>query len=163
VGIAGLVCVVIAGWTTANPTMYRAGLAFQAIFPSSSRFAVTLLAGALATLGAVFPALVMKLLDFVGLYGTILMPMGAVIVVDHYVLPRLGLQTDYAEKRRLAVNVAAGGAWLLALLLCVILNQTLGVQIYFLALPGWVTAAVLYLLFSILVQKRLQPALARAQ
>jgi hypothetical protein len=29
VGWAGLLCVVIAGWTTANPTMYRAGLAFQ--------------------------------------------------------------------------------------------------------------------------------------
>ncbi|UCF36030.1 MAG: hypothetical protein JSU96_14575, partial [Acidobacteriota bacterium] len=28
-GIAGAVCVVIAGWTTANPTLYRAGLAIQ--------------------------------------------------------------------------------------------------------------------------------------
>jgi nucleobase:cation symporter-1, NCS1 family len=29
VGWAGLICVIIAGWTTANPTIYRAGLAFQ--------------------------------------------------------------------------------------------------------------------------------------
>ncbi|MBM3854546.1 MAG: hypothetical protein FJ399_15585, partial [Verrucomicrobia bacterium] len=36
-GVAGLICVTIAGWTTANPTIYRAGLAFQAIFPQSSR------------------------------------------------------------------------------------------------------------------------------
>ena len=32
-GIAGLLCVIVAGWTTANPTIYRAGLAFQAIMP----------------------------------------------------------------------------------------------------------------------------------
>ena len=30
-GAAGILCVIIAGWTTANPTIYRAGLAFQAI------------------------------------------------------------------------------------------------------------------------------------
>ena len=29
-------------WTTANPTIYRAGLAFQAILPKASRFKVTL-------------------------------------------------------------------------------------------------------------------------
>ncbi len=33
-GIAGLICVIVAGWTTANPTIYRAGLAFQAIAPT---------------------------------------------------------------------------------------------------------------------------------
>ena len=32
-GLAGIICVVVAGWTTANPTIYRAGLAFQAIIP----------------------------------------------------------------------------------------------------------------------------------
>ena len=29
VGIAGILCVIVAGWTTANPTIYRAGLAFK--------------------------------------------------------------------------------------------------------------------------------------
>ena len=33
-GVAGLICVIVAGWTTANPTIYRAGLAFQAIVPA---------------------------------------------------------------------------------------------------------------------------------
>jgi len=108
VGIAGLICVVLAGWTTANPTIYRAGLAFQALVPRSSRFAVTLVAGGLATTAALFPALAMKLLDFVGLYGTILMPMGAVIVVDTFVLPALRRQSDYAEQRGLGFNMAAG-------------------------------------------------------
>ena len=36
VGAAGAICVVIAGWTTANPTLYRAGLAIQSINPKCS-------------------------------------------------------------------------------------------------------------------------------
>jgi len=154
VGVSGLVCVILAGWTTANPTIYRAGLAFQAIFPSSSRFRVTLVAGAIATAGAIFPALVMRLLDFVGFYGTILMPMGAVIVVDYYVLRKFGLTRDYAETSGRAFNVAAGAAWFIALVTCGLLNWFAGVQIYFLALPGWVIAGFLYLLLSAAVQRR---------
>jgi len=149
VGIAGLVCVVLAGWTTANPTIYRAGLALQALVPRSSRFSVTMAAGGIATLGALFPALAMKLLAFVGLYGTILMPMGAVIFMDVYLLKFLHRQSDYAEQRGISFNVAAGLAWLLALSLCLLLNTLADVQIYFLALPGWVMAGVLYATLNI--------------
>jgi hypothetical protein len=42
-GITGLLCVIVACWTTASPTISRAGLAFQAIFPRSSRYKVTLI------------------------------------------------------------------------------------------------------------------------
>ena len=153
VGVAGLICVILAGWTTANPTIYRAGLAFQSLVPGSSRFTVTLVAGGLATAAALFPALAMKLLDFVGLYGTILMPMGAVIVVDTYILPRLNRQSDYAAKRHLAFNPAAGLAWILALVVCLLLNVFAGVQIFFLALPGWIMAGILYAVLSMLFQK----------
>ena len=153
-GSAGLICVILAGWTTANPTLYRAGLAFQGILPRSSRFNLTLLAGALATLGAIFPALVMKLLDFVGLYGTLLMPMGAVIFVDFWILPRLGLQPERARARCLPVNWAAALAWAGSLLACALLNQFAGWQIYFLAIPGWFVAAGLYLGLS----RAFQPA-----
>lgn len=161
VGLSGLVCVILAGWTTANPTIYRAGLAFQAIFPSTSRFTVTLVAGTIATIAAIFPALAMKLLDFVGFYGTILMPMGAVIVVDYYLLERVGLHRDFAERSGSSFNLAAGAAWLVALVTCGVLNQLAGVQIYFLALPGWVVAGLLYLVLSAVTQRTLhqKPAL----
>jgi purine-cytosine permease-like protein len=158
VGIAGLVCVVLAGWTTANPTIYRAGLAFQAIVPSASRHSVTLIAGAIATVGALFPALVMRLLDFVGLYGTVLMPMGAIVVVDYYLVRRLGLEPDYAERRQIPFNWAAGGAWAVALVACALLNTLAGLQVFFLALPGWIAAGVLYLGLSAVLQKsRISP------
>ena len=160
VGIAGLVCVVLAGWTTANPTIYRAGLAFQSILPSRSRVAGTLLAGALATAGAIFPAFVMKLLDFVGFYGTILMPMGAVVAADYFLLPRLGLRSDDAEHSGTRFSIAAGASWFVALVFALALNLAAGVQIYFLALPAWIAAGAIFLVVSFIVQKKLRPRAA---
>ncbi|GAB4418381.1 MAG: hypothetical protein OHK0039_29790 [Bacteroidia bacterium] len=144
-GVAGALCVIVAGWTTANPTIYRAGLAFQSLFPRWSRAQVTLLAGGLATVGACFPALVMKLLDFVALYGLILMPMGTVIFMDHYLIPRLGLRRAYAQVAGLQTNLAAGLAWLGTLGVCLALNIFGGIEVFFLGLPGWFIAALLYL------------------
>ena len=99
-GWTGIICVVIAGWTTANPTIYRAGLAFQGVFPKSSRIAMTLVAGAVATLAGAFPNLSAQLLGFVGTYGTVLGPMGAVIFVDFYLMKKFGLRDEYARIAR---------------------------------------------------------------
>ena len=144
-GLAGVICVIIAGWTTANPTIYRAGLAFQAIMPKRSRFTVTLFTGALATLAGVFPAIAMKLLGFVALYGMILMPMGAVIFADFYLMKRLGLESNYAEKKKKLFNWAAGFAWILTIIICLILVRYAGIQIFFVSLPGWFIAILIYL------------------
>ncbi len=152
-GLAGAICVVIAGWTTANPTIYRAGLAFQTLFPRRSRSQVTVLAGIVATFGACFPALVMKLLDFVALYGLILMPMGTVIFIDHYLMPRMGLQQNYAERSGVTFNWAAGLTWVVTLLVCVGLNIFVGIEIFFLGLPGWFVAALLYIGISKMYQR----------
>src|SRR5690606_41839713 len=67
-GVAGALCVIIAGSTTANPTWYRAGLAVQATNAMWKTGKVTLVVGLVTTIAALFPALVMKLLEFVALY-----------------------------------------------------------------------------------------------
>lgn len=149
VGVAGLICVVVAGWTTANPTIYRAGLAFQGITPRATRVSATLLAGGIATAGALFPGVVMKLMDFVGLYGTILMPMGAVIAAEHFVFPRLGLVREFSHSAGGRMNLAAGLSWGLSLVVSAILFFGFGFQIYFLALPGWIIAGALYILLTL--------------
>lgn len=154
-GVAGLICVIVAGWTTANPTIYRAGLAFQAIMPKKSRFAVTIGAGLLATVAGMFPAIAMRLLGFVALYGLILMPMGAVVFTDFWIFPKLGLKQYYAEHRGLKINWAAGAAWLVTLAICVALVKSGNpiFQLYFVALPGWFIATALYIVLSKLTQK----------
>jgi len=181
-GIAGILCVIIAGWTTANPTIYRAGLAFQAIIPKVSRFKVTLATGMIATIAGMFPAFAMKLLGFVAIYGMLLMPMGAVIFVDFWLIKKFGLQSSYAEASGKLFNWAAGAAWLVTLSICTILvkmsviidwlvardilsisdrlewiKQTFTVQIYFVSLPGWFVAAVLYVVISKFYQQKIRP------
>jgi len=153
-GVAGILCVWIAGWTTANPTIYRAGLAFQAIFPRSSRYRVTLMTGAVATVAGMFPAIAMKLLDFVALYGMILMPMGAVIFVDFWLSGRLGFQDRYAERTGITFNWAAGLTWWLTVASCLALVSVGHVQMFFVSLPGWFLAVVLYVVLSRLFQKK---------
>ena len=158
-GWAGIICVVIAGWTTANPTIYRAGLAFQGILPKSSRAAMTLVAGAVATIAGAFPNLSAQLLDFVGTYGTVLGPMGAVIFVDFYLLKKFGLRDEYAFHKGLQINVAVLIAWLLpvavGLYLIMVKTSLFPGKLFaaYAVIPCWFVCGLLYLVLSKLTQK----------
>lgn len=147
-GIAGIVCVIVAGWTTANPTIYRAGLAFQAMIPGSSRTTMTLVAGIVATIAGVFPAFAFKLLDFVGFYGTVLAPMGAVIFADWYFSKHFGFPQFAAEKRRQSLNPSVLFAWLLPVAIATYFIKFVGISSWFCILPCWLATASLHVIFS---------------
>jgi purine-cytosine permease-like protein len=155
-GLAGVLAVLIAGWTTANPTIYRAGLALQIITPNWPRWKVTLLAGGITALVGCFPAIFMQLLSFVAIYGLMLMPIGAIIVVEHWVFPKIGLSQYWTYKRKLWINVPAMISWLAVLVICFPIEQftqgalkspmeLLNVHLFFRWLPGWFIAAGLYI------------------
>lgn len=154
VGVAGAICVVIAGWTTANPTLYRAGLAIQSINPKWKTWKVTLFVGLFTTVAACFPALVMMLLEFVALYGLILMPVGAVIFIDVYLLEKIGLQSNYAEARGTSLNWSVALTWLITLVFCLLLNLVVGIEIFFLGLPGWFVAVLVYVVSAKIIQRK---------
>lgn len=147
-GWAGIICVIIAGWTTANPTIYRAGLAFQGIMPKSSRTAMTLLAGAVATIAGAFPNLSAQLLGFVGTYGTVLGPMGAVIFVDYYLMKRFGLQDEYAIHGKTQINIAVIVAWLLPVAVGLYLILMRDIFAAYAVIPCWIACGFLYLVLS---------------
>lgn len=147
-GWTGIICVVIAGWTTANPTIYRAGLAFQGVLPMSSRTAMTLVAGAVATIAGAFPNLSAQLLGFVGTYGTVLGPMGAVIFVDFYLMKKFGLRDEYAFHSSQAVNVAVMVAWLLPVAVGLYLIFAQGLFAAYAVIPCWLACGVIYLVLS---------------
>ncbi len=149
-GVAGAICVIIAGWTTSNPTIYRAGLAMQTITPNWSRWKVTLAVGVITTMAAFFPALMMKLLDFVALYGLLLMPMGAIIFADFWILPKLGLQRNFASLKNLLFSWPAAMAWLVTLILAFVIP----LEIYFKALPGWFISVIIFVGTSYIQQRR---------
>lgn len=153
IGIFGIIAVVLAGWTTANPTIYRAGLAFQAIIPKVSTFWVTIIAGTVATIAGLFPAFAMKLLGFVALYGFILAPFGAVIVFEHFFHKQAGIVKNYAEVAKIKFNNAVFLAWAISFGLFYFISIQFDVFLSFVTLPAWLLCGILFLIFSKQFQK----------
>lgn len=152
VGLAGIICVIVAGWTTANPTIYRAGLAFQAmaqtVFPNVSRFWATFTAGIIATAAGAFPAFAWQLLGFVGLYGTILAPIGGVIFFDWYFRRGGDAVAFQASKPASSFNVGVFLAWLIPVVPSFYLIVYQGYTAVNFVLPCWLITGLLYLAFS---------------
>lgn len=146
-GSAGIVAVIIAGWTTSNPTIYRAGLAFQSLNHNWDRTRVTIATGVMTTIIACFPFVFTRLMDFLGLMGLLLAPVGAIIVTEHWLFPRLGLTRYWSSERNQFINMPSLVAWLSALAVAWLLNRT-GLHLFFLLVPAWFTAAAVYVLAS---------------
>ncbi len=147
-GLGGAIAVVAAGWTTANPTIYRVGLALQVATPNWPRWLVTLIAGAAITIIACSPFVFTKLLDFVGIYGLLLMPVGAIVFVEHWIFPRIGLTRYWTARKGNAINWPAVLAWLLTLAMAVALWQKHILHLFFLIIPVWFCSAALYIVFA---------------
>ena len=148
-GIAGPVAVVLAGWTTANPTLYRAGLALQCVTPDWPRWKVTLIAGFITTVLSCFPVIFMRLLDYVAIYGLVLMPMGAVVTAEHWLFPVFGIPRYQAERLGLSVNWRAAVVWAGTLAICFLMP----IHLFFRWLPGYLFALVLYIALSLPLRK----------
>lgn len=139
-GLAGVLGVFLAGWTTANPTLYRAGLALQAVTPNWSRWKVTLTAGMTTTILSCFPIFFMKLLDYVAIYGLILMPIGAIVFAEFWIFPLLNLEQYQAEKNKKILNWKALIAWIITLVICFFMP----IHLFFRWLPGYFIALFIY-------------------
>ena len=146
IGLAGVAGVLLAGWTTANPTLYRAGLALQTLTPNWPRWRVTLVAGLVTTVLSCFPVFFLKLLDYVAIYGLVLMPIGAIVFAEHWLFPLLKLEQYRTEKRGRAFNWIALAVWAGTLVICFLLP----IHLFFRWLPGYFIALVSYTLLSAL-------------
>ncbi|HOK09402.1 MAG TPA: nucleoside transporter [Candidatus Hydrogenedens sp.] len=160
-GTAGLIAVILAGWTTSNPTLYRAGLALQAVTPGWPRWLVTLLAGAGTTIIACSPFVFTKLLDFVGYYGLLLMPLGAVAFTEYWIFPKIGLTRYWIEKKQMSMNLPALLSWLISIAVAITLEKTGTLHLFFLFVPVWLMTSILYTILAMLMGARDVPADAK--
>ena len=158
-GVAGAIAVVIAGWTTSNPTLYRAGLALQAVTPDWPRWAVTLVVGVITTIIACFPFVFTGLLNFVGIYGLLLVPAGAIVMTEHWLFPRIGLTRYWAHHRNLLLNWPALVAWAAGMALALGLYLTDTLHLFFLFIPVYVLTVVIYIVLASVAGAK-QPAAA---
>lgn len=147
-GATGFVIVIVAGWTTANANLYRAGLAAQAVMPRLSRSRVTLVVGIVVVIVSCFPVVFRNYLPLVTWSGLLLVPVGGIVFAEHHVLPRLGMTRFWASYQGLRHNVPALGTWALAIVFAVGLNLLGVVPYVFLFLPTWALAIVVYTLWA---------------
>jgi NCS1 family nucleobase:cation symporter-1 len=147
-GWAGALAVVIAGWTTSNPTLYRVGLALQAVTPNWSRAKITLVAGVVTTVIACFPFVFTGLLDYVAVYGLLISPVGAIVVTEHWIFPRTGLRRYWSSQAGHAINWAALLAWAISVALAVLLERSGTLHLFYLFLPVYGCGMVSYWLLA---------------
>ncbi len=112
------------------------------------RFKVTFAAGMIATIAGVFPAFAWKLLGFVGLYGTILAPMGGILFFDWYVKRKQNVDAFHAAQPASSFNVAVLLAWLIPVGTAVYCIKFMGISAWYCPLPCWIACGLLYLLLS---------------
>ena len=159
-GLAGAAGVFLAGWTTANPTLYRAGLALQVITPNWPRWKVTLSAGLLTTVLSCFPVFFMKLLDYVAIYGLVLMPIGAIVFAEHWLFPLLKIEQFQTERKKKLFNWRALIVWAGTLIVCFFLPF----HLFFRWLPGYLLALFGYVFLHVIGKKEtMKPEVLKEQ
>jgi NCS1 family nucleobase:cation symporter-1 len=88
------------------------------------------------------------MLDFVVVYGLILMPMGTIVVVEHWLFPRLGWSRFWAARKGLLINWPAMIAWLGSVVAGLVASYVGWIHLFFVFMPVWVLAAVAYVILA---------------
>jgi NCS1 family nucleobase:cation symporter-1 len=153
-GAVGLLAVVIAGWTTSNPNVYRSGLAFQNVFNKAPVRKVTLITGAITTVIACFPFIFSKLNEYVNIIGLAVTPVGAVVMCEHWLIPKLGMTRYWSYYRGEKLNKAAAAAWAGGLIITAALGVTGAVDFFFLFIPCFIVSCVIYMTAAVLLGAR---------
>jgi len=147
-GAIGILTVIIAGWTTSNPTIYRSGLAFQSLHPAWSRERVTLIVGVITTIIACSPFVFSELLGFLGLMALVMAPIGGLIFSEHFLFKRFGLTRYWHSTTGSPLNVPALLTWIVSVGVAAVFGYGFSVDVFFLFIPAWLSALVLYPLFA---------------
>ncbi len=143
-GATGFVIVIVAGWTTANSNLYRAGLAAQAVFPNIPRQKVTLVVGAVVVIGSCFPYIYRNILPLLTYAGLILVPIGGIVFAEQQIFPKLGYKTNWYRLAGVKDNMPAIKTWAISLVFGFGLDFMNIISFFYLFLPTWIVSIVCY-------------------
>lgn len=147
-GATGLIAVIIAGWTIANPSIYRASLSFETIFPKLGNKKLTYFVGLVMTIAACFP-ITANVMTIVNIIVLIVPAVGAICIAEHWILPKLGGTRYWSMFRGDKVNMAALIAWGVSLVFVVIMKMGNFIHSYLLFLPTYILAIAVYLVLAL--------------
>ncbi len=147
-GWTGFVIVIIAGWTTANANLYRAGLAAQSIFVDQSRERTTAIVGVVTVIIACFPFVFSQMLPLLTYAGLLVVPVGGIVFAEHVLFPKIGLTRYWAKYKNITRSVPAIASWALALVFGFGLNAIDVMSFYYLFIPTWIFTIVIYTLLA---------------
>jgi len=147
-GATGFVIVIIAGWTTANPNLYRAGLAAQAVFPNIARQKVTLMVGAVVVVGSCFPFIYRQILPILAYAGLVLVPLGGIVFAEQHIFPRLGYKSNWHRLKGVKDNMPAVITWGICLVFGFGLDFLNIIPFVYLFLPTWFVSIVAYTILA---------------
>jgi NCS1 family nucleobase:cation symporter-1 len=143
-GLTGFVIIIIAGWTTANANLYRAGLAAQSIFVNQSREKTTAIVGVVTVVIACFPFVFSQMLPLLTYAGLLVVPVGGIVFAEHVLFPKVGLTRYWAKYQNISRSVPAIATWALALVFGFGLNILDVMSFYYLFIPTWIFSIVIY-------------------
>ncbi|MBQ4857792.1 hypothetical protein [Pseudoalteromonas sp. MMG007] len=147
-GWTGFVIVIIAGWTTANANLYRAGLAAQSIFVNQSRERTTAVVGVVTVIIACFPFVFSQMLPLLTYAGLLVVPVGGIVFAEHVLFPKIGLTRYWAKYKNITRSVPAIASWALALVFGFGLNAIDVMSFYYLFIPTWFFTIIVYTLLA---------------
>ncbi|MBQ0032308.1 MAG: cytosine permease [bacterium] len=152
-GAAGLFAVVIAGWTTATPNIYRASLSFATFFPRATLRQLSFGVGAVIAAVACFPG-VMRI-DMIATVAALLVPpVGAICLVEHWLFPRFGFVRHWTLYRGDRINVAGVLSWGVSAAFASVGTILGWMHPFFLPIPTFLVAGLGYLIFAPLLGAR---------
>ena len=146
-GYSGLLAVIIADWTTANPTFYRVTLSLNTIFKKYTHKQVTFIAGALITFAACFPVM-QRASDVLTYLGLAVEGVGAICIAEHYLFPKIGYTRYWSLYKKQEVNWAALISWALSLVFVAIMIITRPIHQNFWFIPNYFVAFISYVILA---------------
>jgi NCS1 family nucleobase:cation symporter-1 len=147
-GWTGFVIIIVAGWTTANANLYRAGLAAQSIFVNHSRERTTAIVGMVTVVIACFPFVFSQMLPLLTYAGLLVVPVGGIVFAEHVLFPKIGLTRYWVKYKNITRSVPAIASWALALVFGFGLNFLDVMSFYYLFIPTWFFTIVVYTLLA---------------
>lgn len=148
-GYSGLLAVVIAGWTTANPTIFRVALSFNSVFKKLTYEKTVFIMGTLITIVACFPA-VKSANDVLTYLGVLVVGMGAIVITEHFIFPKIGFTRYWNLYKNNNTNWPALIAWGTSLVFFAVMLITRPENFHqnFWFIPCFLISMVLYIILA---------------